>query len=161
MKTRSSSGGSGLIQNSCGAVPSPFDCWLVLRGIRTLHLRMPAHSERAMKIAQFLQDHPRVASVHYPGLVSHPGHEIAARQMAGFGGMLSFQVAGGKEAAMQAAAKVKLFVRATSLGGAQSLIEHRASIEGPATVTPDNLLRVSVGLENVDDLIEDLAGALG
>ena len=150
-----------LIQNSCGAVPSPFDCWLVLRGIRTLHLRMPAHSERAMKIAQFLQDHPRVASVHYPGLVSHPGHEIAARQMSGFGGMLSFQVAGGKEAAIQVAAKVKLIVRATSLGGAQSLIEHRASIEGPDTETPDNLLRVSVGLENVDDLIEDLAGALG
>ena len=149
-----------LIQNSCGAVPSPFDCWLVLRGIRTLHLRMPAHSERAMRIAQFLQDHPQVESVHYPGLGSHPGHGIAAAQMSGYGGMLSFQVVGGKAAAMQVAAMVKLFVRATSLGGAQSLIEHRASIEGPHTETPDNLLRVSVGLESVDDLIEDLAEAL-
>ena len=150
-----------LIQNNFGAVPSPFDCWLVLRGIRTLHLRMLAHSERAMRIAQFLQDHPRVESVHYPGLASHPGHDAAAGQMSGYGGMLSFQVTGNKGAAMEVAAGVRLFVRATSLGGTQSLIEHRASIEGPDTETPDNLLRVSVGLENVDDLIEDLAGALG
>ena len=149
-----------LIQNTFGAVPSPFDCWLVLRGIRTLHLRMSAHSERAMKIARFLQDNPRVESVHYPGLKIHGGHDIAARQMSGFGGMLSFQVVGGKEAAMQVAARVKVFVRATSLGGTQSLIEHRASIEGPGSETPDSLLRVSVGLENVDDLIEDLDQAL-
>ena len=149
-----------LIQNNVGAVPSPFDCWLVLRGIKTLFLRMEAHSERAMKIARFLLGHPRVEAVHYPGLTSHPGNTIAARQMSGFGGMLSFQVAGGKEAAMQTAAKVQLFIRATSLGGTQSLIEHRASIEGPNSQTPDNLLRVSVGLENVDDLIEDLAQAL-
>ena len=149
-----------LIRNSCGAVPSPFDCWLVLRGIRTLHLRMQAHSERASKIALFLKDSPRVESVHYPGLSTHAGHEIAAQQMASFGGMLSFQVAGGKEAAMQTAAKVKVFVRATSLGGTQSLIEHRASIEGPDSETPGSLLRVSVGLEDVEDLIEDLAQAL-
>ena len=148
------------IQSACGAVPSPFDCWLVLRGIRTLHLRMPAHSERAIKIARFLNDHPRVEAVHYPGLTGHEGHAIAARQMSGFGGMLSFQVGGGRDAAMQVAARVKLFIRATSLGGTQSLIEHRASMEGPNTETPDNLLRVSIGLENVADLIEDLSQAL-
>ncbi len=149
-----------LIRNNCGAVPSPFDCWLVLRGIRTLHVRMPAHSERATQIAHFLKDNSKVESVHYPGLSTHPGHDVAARQMAGFGGMLSFQMAAGKESAMQTAARVKLFVRATSLGGTQSLIEHRASIEGLDSETPDNLLRVSVGLENVDDLLEDLAQAL-
>ena len=149
-----------LIQSLCGAVPSPFDCWLVLRGIRTLHVRMEAHSERALKVARFLKEHPQVEAVHYPGLTDHPGHEIARSQMSGFGGMLSFQVKGGEEAAFEVVGKVKLFVRATSLGGTQSLIEHRASIEGPDTETPDNLLRVSVGLENVDDLIEDLAQAL-
>ena len=150
-----------LIQNLYGAVPSPFDCWLTLRGIRTLHVRMPAHSANACRLARFLQDHPRVSAVHYPGLPEHPGHEIAARQMSDFGGMLSFQVVGGKEAAMQVAANVRRFVRATSLGGTQSLIEHRASIEGPDTGTPDDLLRVSVGLEHADDLIDDLAQALG
>ncbi len=149
-----------LIQNLYGAVPSPFDCWLTLRGIRTLHVRMPAHCANAGKIARFLQDHPNVAAVHYPGLPEHPGHHIAARQMSDFGGMLSFQVAGGKDAAMRVAANVNLFVRATSLGGTQSLIEHRASIEGPNNTTPDDLLRVSVGLENADDLIADLAQAL-
>ena len=149
-----------LIQNNCGAVPSPFDCWLVLRGIRTLHLRMPAHSQRAGAIAGFLQDHPAVETVHYPGLADHPGHELASRQMSDFGGMLSFQVKGGREAAMRAAARVRLFVRATSLGGTQSLIEHRASIEGDNTATPQNLLRVSVGLESADDLIQDLSQAL-
>ncbi len=149
-----------LIQNLYGAVPSPFDCWLTLRGIRTLHVRMPAHCANAGKIARFLHDHPNVAAVHYPGLPEHPGHHIAARQMSDFGGMLSFQVAGGKDAAMRVAANVQLFVRATSLGGTQSLIEHRASIEGPNSTTPDDLLRVSVGLENADDLIADLAQAL-
>jgi cystathionine gamma-synthase len=138
-----------LIQTTCGAVPSPFECWLVLRGIRTLHLRMPAHSENAMRIAQFLNDHSRVEAVHYPGLPDHPGHDIAARQMSSFGGMVSFQVKGGKDEAMQVAGKVKVFIRATSLGGTESLIEHRASIEGPNTKTPDNLLRMSIGLENV------------
>ena len=149
-----------LIQNVAGAVPSPFDCWLTLRGIRTLHVRMPAHCANAGLIARFLQDHPRVAAVHYPGLSGHPGHDVAARQMADFGGMLSFQVSGGKDAAMRVAARVRLFIRATSLGGAQSLIEHRASIEGPDTNTPDDLLRVSVGLESVADLIDDLSQAL-
>ena len=138
-----------LIQNLCGAVPSPFDCWLTLRGIRTLHVRMPTHSANAGRLARFLQDHPRVSAVHYPGLPEHPGHAVAAGQMSDFGGMLSFQVAGGKAAAMDVTARVRLFVRATSLGGTQSLIEHRASIEGPDTGTPDDLLRVSVGLENV------------
>ena len=150
-----------LIQNLHGAVPSPFDCWLTLRGIRTLHVRMPAHCANAGRIARFLHDHPGVAAVHYPGLPDHPGHETAAGQMSDFGGMLSFQVAGGRDAAMRVAANVSLFVRATSLGGTQSLIEHRASIEGPDSSTPDDLLRVSVGLENADDLIADLAQALG
>ena len=150
-----------LIQNVAGAVPSPFDCWLTLRGIRTLHVRAPAHCANAGLIARFLQDHPRVAAVHYPGLSGHPGHDVATRQMADFGGMLSFQVSGGKGAAMRVAARVRLFIRATSLGGTQSLIEHRASIEGPDTNTPDDLLRVSVGLESVDDLIDDLSQALG
>ena len=150
-----------LIQNIYGAVPSPFDCWLSLRGIRTLHVRMPAHCANAGKIARFLHDHPNVAAVHYPGLPDHPGHDVADGQMADFGGMLSFQVAGGRDAAMGVAANVRLFVRATSLGGTQSLIEHRASIEGPDSKTPDDLLRVSVGLENADDLIADLAQALG
>ncbi|MCE2499461.1 MAG: aminotransferase class I/II-fold pyridoxal phosphate-dependent enzyme [Dehalococcoidia bacterium] len=149
-----------LIQNVAGAVPSPFDCWLTLRGIRTLHVRMPVHSANAGRVARFLQDHPRVAAVHYPGLPGHPGHDIAARQMTDFGGMLSFQVVGGQNAAMRVAARVRLFVRATSLGGTQSLIEHRASIEGPDSKTPDDLLRVSVGLENADDLIDDLGQAL-
>ena len=149
-----------LIQNLCGAVPSPFDCWLTLRGIRTLPARMPAHSAHAGRLARYLQDHPRVSAVHYPGLADHPGHDVAARQMSDFGGMLSFQVAGGRDAALDVAARVQLFVRATSLGGTQSLIEHRASIEGPNTQTPDDLLRVSVGLENADDLIADLAQAL-
>ena len=150
-----------LIQHNYGAVPSPFECWLVLRGIRTLHLRMPAHSQNAMSIAKFLNDHPRVEAVYYPGLPDHPGHDIAARQMSNFGGMVSFQVKGGQDEATQVAAKVKVFIRATSLGGTESLIEHRASIEGPNTRTPNNLLRVSVGLENTEDLIEDLAQALG
>lgn len=150
-----------LIQNVYGAVPSPFDCWLTLRGTRTLHVRMPAHCANAGRIARFLQDHPNVAAVHYPGLPEHPGHDVVGRQMSDYGGMLSFQVSGGREAAMEVAAKVRLFVRATSLGGTQSLIEHRASIEGPESKTPDDLLRVSVGLENADDLIADLGQALG
>ena len=150
-----------LVQTTYGAAPSPFDCWLVLRGVRTLHLRMPAHSANAMRVAQFLQDSPRVEAVHYPGLPDHPGHAIAARQMSDYGGMVSFQVVGGEAEAMRVAAKVQVFTRATSLGGTQSLIEHRASIEGPNTRTPDNLLRVSVGLENVADLLEDLSQALG
>jgi len=148
------------IQYSGGAVPSPFDCWLILRGMRTLPWRMRAHSENAMKVAEFLAHHRKVESVHYPGLRSHPGYEIARRQMSMFGGMLSFQVKDGGEAAMSVAAKTKIFTRATSLGGVESLIEHRASIEGPGTTSPENLLRLSIGLENADDLIEDLDQAL-
>ncbi len=149
------------IQTTGGAVPSPFECWLVLRGISTLPYRMRGHSENALRIAAFLSGHPRVETVHYPGLEGHPGYEIAARQMALPGGMLAFQVRGGREQAFGVAAKVRLFTRATSLGGPESLIEHRASIEGPETRTPENLLRLSVGLEHPDDLIEDLAQALG
>ncbi len=149
------------IQYVGGAVPSPFDCWLILRGMRTLPWRMRAHCENAMKVATFLATHRNIASVHYPGLPSHPGHDIAARQMSMFGGMLSVEVKGGRAAAMAAAAKTKLFTRATSLGGVESLIEHRASIEGPSTTAPEGLLRLSIGLEHADDLIEDLDQALG
>ncbi|HAJ58901.1 MAG TPA: cystathionine gamma-synthase [Cyanobacteria bacterium UBA8543] len=148
------------IQTTGGAVASPFDCWLILRGIQTLPYRMRAHSENALKVATFLSEHPKVEAVYYPGLKQHPGHEIAASQMQLFGGMLSFQVKGGREMAFAITAKVKLFTRATSLGGVESLIEHRASMEGASTKTPENLLRVSVGLEHPDDLIEDLARAL-
>jgi cystathionine gamma-synthase len=143
-----------------GAVPSPFDCWLTMRGIETLPLRVRAQAESALRIARWLRDHPQIDGVHYPGLPEHPGHDIAARQMAAFGGMLSFRVRGGREEAMAAAARCRLFIRATSLGGAHSLIEHRASVEGPNTRTPQNLLRVSVGLEHVDDLLADLEQAL-
>jgi cystathionine gamma-synthase len=149
-----------LVQATCGAVPSPFECWLVLRGIRTLHLRMSAHSKNALRVSGFLHNHPQVESVYYPGLPNHPGHDIAAQQMSNFGGMVSFQVKRGRDEAMQVAARTKVFTRATSLGGTESVIEHRASIEGPGTKTPDNLLRLSVGLENAEDLIEDLAQAL-
>ncbi len=149
------------IQYEGGAVPSPFDCWLILRGMRTLPWRMRAHSENAMKIADFLASHARVGRVHYPGLRSHPAHKIAAKQMSMFGGMLSFEVKDGTDAAMSVTAKTKIFTRATSLGGVESLIEHRASIEGPGTTSPEGLLRLSIGLENADDLIEDLDQALG
>jgi cystathionine gamma-synthase len=143
-----------------GGVPSPFDCWLVRRSIRTLPYRVRAHSEHAAVIAAFLSGHPRVEAVHYPGLPGHPGHAVARRQMAMFGGMLSFQVRGGRDDALGVAARVRLITRATSLGGVESLIEHRASIEPPGTKTPQNLLRLSVGLEHPDDLVDDLARAL-
>jgi cystathionine gamma-synthase len=143
-----------------GAVPSAFDCWLALRGISTLPCRMRAHCENALAVAEFLQRHPAVERVHYPGLPEHPGHDVASRQMSSWGGMLSFEVRGGREAAMAVAARVRLFTRATSLGGPHSLIEHRASIEGRDTKTPQNLLRTSIGLENFADLIADLKQAL-
>ncbi|NNJ11727.1 aminotransferase class V-fold PLP-dependent enzyme [Chloroflexales bacterium ZM16-3] len=149
------------IQGNGGAVPAPFDCWLVLRGIRTLAYRVRAHAEHAMRVAQFLAAHPQIERVYYPGLASHPGHAVAARQMRGFGGMLSVEVRGGQAAAMGVAARVKIFTRATSLGGVESLIEHRASVEGPESKTPQSLLRLSIGLEHPDDLIADLAQALG
>lgn len=149
------------IQTSGGAVASPFDCWLVLRGIQTLPYRMQGHSLNAMNIATFLKQHPAIEAVHYPGLADHPAHEIAHQQMSnGFGGMLSIQVKGGREQAFAVAARVQLFTRATSLGGVESLIEHRASIEGAGTKTPDNLLRLSIGLEHAEDLMADLTQAL-
>jgi cystathionine gamma-synthase len=147
-------------QTSAGAVPSPFDCWLVLRGMRTLPWRMRAHSENAAKIAAILNEHPRVSSVHYPGLAEHPLHKVAARQMSAFGGMISFEVRGDRKTAMSVQARTKIFIRATSLGGVESLIEHRASIEGPDSTSPEALLRLSIGLENADDLIADLQQAL-
>lgn len=149
-----------LQQGVGGGVPSGFDCWLLLRGIRTLPYRMRGHCANAMKVAQFLADHPAVHTVHYPGLESHAGHEIARRQMHDFGGMLSIQVNGGADKADKVAGSTKIFSRATSLGGVESLIEHRAPVEDENTQTPWDLLRISVGLEHPDDLIEDLAQAL-
>ncbi len=149
-----------LIQGTGGAVPSPFECWLILRSMSSLSVRMVAHSENALELAEFLQNHPKVDVVHYPGLLTHSGHELARKQMNGFGGMLSFQVKGGQEEAMKIVGKTKIFIRATSLGGGHSLIEHRASVEGLDTKTPQNLIRISVGLEHVDDLIDDLDQAL-
>lgn len=148
------------IQGIAGAVPSPFECWLVLRGVRSLPWRMRAHSGNAAAVARFLASHRAVEAVYWPGLSTHAGHAVAARQMSDFGGMLSVQIRGDRDRALGVTGKLRLFTRATSLGGAESLIEHRASVEGPHTRSPQNLLRISVGLENVDDLIEDLAGAL-
>ena len=150
-----------MVQTLGGAVPSPFDCWLIMRGIRTLPLRVRQQTSNAQRVAEFLADHSAVETVFYPGLASHPGHALAAQQMpGGFGGMLSFNVRGGAEEAMNVAANLQLFTRATSLGGIESLIEHRASIEGPTSTTPQNLLRVSIGIEHVDDLINDLRHGL-
>jgi cystathionine gamma-synthase len=149
------------IQYEGGSVPSPFDCWLILRGMRTLPWRVRGHCENAAKIATFLEQHSKVEHVHYPELPKHPGHEIAKKQMSMFGGMLSLEVKGGRDAAMKMANNTKIFTRATSLGGVESLIEHRASIEGAGTKSPEGLLRLSIGLENADDLIEDLDHALG
>ncbi len=148
------------VRHVLGAVASPFNSWLVLRGLRTLAVRMAVHSANGLAVARALEKHPAVSAVHYPGLASHPGHEIAARQMSGFGGMLSFRAKGGREAAIAAVAKAKLFVRATSLGGVESLIEHRATSEGPTSKTPQELVRISIGLEHADDLIADLDQAL-
>lgn len=147
-------------QKDGGLVPSPFDAWLTRRGLESLAARMAMHCSNAMELARFLDAHPRVARVYYPGLRDDPGHALAARQMSDFGGMLSFDVAGGREEAFAVAANVKVIARATSLGGTHSLIEHRASVEGAATRAPENLLRMSVGLEHVDDLKEDLDRAL-
>ena len=147
-------------QAKAGAVPSPFDCWLLQRSIASLPLRVRAQSASAQRVAEFLAAHAAVERVHYPGLDSHPQRALARAQMASGGGMLSLQVKGGREDAMRAAARMKLFTRATSLGGIESLVEHRASVEGPDSRTPQNLLRVSIGLEHADDLIEDFAQAL-
>lgn len=149
-----------LVQTCGGAVPSPFDSWLALRGLRTLPWRMRAHCDNAAAIAAFLSEHPRVQRVHYPGLISDPGHKIASTQMSAGGGMLSFVVPGGRPEAFAVAARLRLILRATSLGGPETLIEHRASIEGGETRAPEGLLRLSVGLEHRDDLIADLRQAL-
>jgi len=152
------------LQKSLGAVPGPFDCWLVLRGIKTLAVRMRQHCENARRIAEFLAAHPAVERVLYPGLPSHPGHEIAARQMRDFGGMISF-LAASEEEALAVATRTKLFALAESLGGVESLIEHPAKMTHASTAdapfaAPANLIRLSVGIESVDDLVADLDAAL-
>jgi cystathionine gamma-synthase len=144
-----------------GAVLSPFNAWLIARGLQTLDCRLERHAANALRVAEMLEAHPAVARTNYPFLESAPGYQIARRQMRSGGGMLSFEMAGGRDAALGVASRVRLFVNATSLGGVESLIEHRASIEGPDTSSPDNLLRVSVGLEHADDLLADLEAALG
>jgi cystathionine gamma-synthase len=148
------------VREILGAVASPFNSWLILRGLRSLPCRMERHSANAAAVAAALAASPAVEAVYYPGLPSHPGYDIARRQMKDFGGMLSFLVRGGRDEALRVASRVKLFLNATSLGGVESLIEHRASSEGKASNAPQNLLRLSVGLEHPDDLIEDLLQAL-
>ena len=148
------------VRKIVGGVGSPFNSWLVLRGIRTLAARMRVHSENALAVARFLASQERVEAVFYPGLETHPRHDVASKQMSAFGGMLSFLVRGGRLDALAVAARTKLFTRATSLGSVESLIEHRNSSEGPGSRTAENLLRVSVGLEHPDDLVADLAQAL-
>ena len=143
-----------------GGVPSPFNTWMTLRGLRSLPARMAWHCRNARAVAEFLAAHPRVEAVNWPGLPSHPNHAVAARQMRDFGGMLSVQIRGGREDALALAGQVRLFTNATSLGGCESLMEHRASVEGARPVSPQNLLRLSIGLEHPDDLIADLAQAL-
>ena len=153
------------VQNAAGAVPSPFDCFLVLRGLKTLAVRMDRHVESAAAVARFLEGHPAVAQVLWPGLASHPGHEVATRQMSGFGGMVSFRLAGGRSSAERVASATRLWTLAESLGAVESLIEHpgvmtHASVAGSPLEVPDDLLRLSVGLEAVEDLLDDLEAAL-
>lgn len=149
-----------MIQALGGAVPSPFDCWLVLRGLKTLPLRVRQQTSNAAQLAEFLSTHPALEAVHYPFLPNHSGVAVAKKQMSAGGAMMSIQVKGGEEAALALKSKVKVFIRATSLGGVESLIEHRATAEGVHSVSPKNLLRISVGLEHIDDLIADLKQAL-
>ncbi|WP_156754768.1 cystathionine gamma-synthase [Actinokineospora pegani] len=154
------------LRNAAGAVPGPFDSWLVLRGAKTLALRMERHSDNAERVVEALLGHERVTRVYYPGLTEHPGHETAAKQMRRFGGMVSFAVEGGEEAALRVAASTKLFTLGESLGGIESLIEHpgrmtHASTEGSPLQVPADLLRLSVGIEDGADLVTDLLGALG
>ncbi len=153
------------LQNAIGAVPGPMDCFLVLRGIKTLGVRMRAHESNALKIARFLEQHPAVERVRYPGLASHPQHDLAGRQMRCFGGMISFDVRGGMEQAQQIVERTHLFTLAESLGGVESLIEHpgvmtHASVANSPLAVPDNLIRLSVGIEDSQDLIRDLAAAM-
>jgi cystathionine gamma-synthase len=152
-------------QNAMGAVAGPFDSWLVMRGIKTLPVRMDRHCTNAAAIADFLASRDEVSVVRYPGLAAHPGHEVAAKQMRGFGGMLSFQLKAGTAAAVEVCNRARLFTLAESLGGVESLIEHpatmtHASVTGSALEVPGDLVRLSVGLESVDDLIADLVQAL-
>jgi cystathionine gamma-synthase len=152
-------------QNAIGGVPSPFDCWLVLRGLRTLSVRMDRHCENAEQVAAFLVDHPLVPQVYFPGLPSHPGHDLAKRQMLRFGGMVSFTVAGGEEAALEVCGRTKVITLGESLGGVESLIEHparmtHASVSGTQLEVPPDLIRLSVGIEDIRDLIQDLDQAL-
>lgn len=153
-------------QNAMGAVPGPFDSWLVLRGIKTLGVRMDRHCANARAIVDVLVDHPAVSEVLWPGLPSHPGHEVAARQMSGFGGMVSFRVAAGEQAAVDLCSRTTLFTLGESLGGVESLIEHpgrmtHASAAGSPLEVPADLVRLSVGIETADDLVADLVKALG
>jgi cystathionine gamma-synthase len=152
-------------QNAVGSVPGPFDAWLTLRGVKTLAVRMERHSDNAERVAELLLGHPAVAQVLYPGLPEHPGHEIAAKQMRRFGGMVSFRLAGGRGAALRVCAATEVFTLAESLGGVESLIEHpgqmtHMSVAGSALQVPDDLVRLSVGIEDVEDLLEDLSRAL-
>src|SRR4051812_21250622 len=152
-------------QNAMGAVPGAFDSWLVLRGIKTLGIRMDRHQANAARIAEFLLEHPAVSAVLYPGLPDHPGHDLAAKQMDGFGGMLSFRLAAGEEAALRVCERAQVFTLAESLGGVESLIEHpgrmtHASAAGSPLEVPGDLVRLSVGIEDVDDLLADLTHAL-
>jgi cystathionine gamma-synthase len=152
------------LQNSVGAVPGPQDCFLVLRGVKTLAIRMDAHSRNAARVAEFLTGHDKVKRVYYPGLPSHPGHDVAMRQMSGFGGMVSFETKD-EDSALEVCRRTRLFFLAESLGGVESLIEHpgrmtHASVAGSPLEVPANLVRLSVGIEHADDLVEDLAQAL-
>jgi cystathionine gamma-synthase len=149
------------LQAAGGAVMDPFGAWLAMRGMRSLAARMRVHCDNAQALAGFLSTHPAVVRVHHPSLPTHPGHGVAAEQMRDFGGMISIEVRGGQQGTMAVAAAARIFRRATSLGGTESLIEHRASVEAPPTRTPFNLLRLSIGLEHIDDLIGDLRAALG
>ncbi|UUX49880.1 aminotransferase class I/II-fold pyridoxal phosphate-dependent enzyme [Nisaea acidiphila] len=149
------------VRTDHGMVMGPFEAWLLLRGMRTLHLRVRKASENAQAIAEHFHNHPKIGSVLYPGLPTHIGHDVALRQMeGGFGGMLSLRIAGGEAAAVKVAANLEVIHRATSLGGVESLVEHRASIEGKGTPVPDDLLRFSIGIEDLGDLIQDLEQAL-
>ena len=149
------------VRTHAGGVISPFDAWLLLRGMRTLHLRVERAAENALAIARHFESHPALTSVLYPGLESHPGHETANRQMdRGFGAMVSMRVAGGRQAARTVVAATEIFVRATSLGSVESLIEHRVLSEGPNTIVPDDLIRLSIGIEPVEELIADLEQSL-
>ncbi|CAN5364372.1 cystathionine gamma-synthase [soil metagenome] len=150
-----------LIQQMAGGVPSPQDCWMLSRSTRTLAYRMKGHNKHAATIAGFLQSHKNVREVYYPGLESHPGHKIAKKQMTGFGGMISFLIQGIPDDAIKIVGKSKLIKRATSLGGVESTWEHRRSSEDAGSITPDNLIRLSIGLEHVDDILDDLEHALG